>query len=72
MGHDSLVNYFQTNFSLVQHHHWSLSEMESMIPWERYVYIDLLQSFLKEQEQRAKDRENEIKTQMSIANRRRM
>lgn len=72
MGHDSLVNYFQTNFSLMQHHHWSLSEMESMIPWERHVYIDLLQSFLKEQEQRAKDRENEIKTQMSIANRRRM
>lgn len=42
------------------------------MPWERYVYIDLLQSFLKEQEQRVKDRENEMKTQMSLYNRRRM
>ena len=31
------------------------------MPWERYVYIDLLQEHLKEEEKRAKDREQEMK-----------
>lgn len=30
-----------------------------MMPWERYIYIELLQAFLKEEEQKMKDRENE-------------
>lgn len=29
------------------------------MPWERYIYIELLQAFLKEEEQKMKDRENE-------------
>mgnify|MGYP003339538625 CR=1 FL=1 len=72
MGQDSLAAYFKTNFSLMQHHHWSLSETENMLPWERQIYIDLLQDFLKKEEQRLKDLENERKSQMSMANRRRM
>lgn len=72
MGHDNLANHYKTNFGLMQHHKWSLSEMESMMPWERYIYIDLLQDYLREQEQQMKDREAEMKAQMSTANRRRL
>lgn len=43
--------------------------METMLPWERYIYIDLLQSFLKEQEMEAKQRELDHRAQMSTFNR---
>lgn len=72
MGHDSLANHYKTNFGMVQHHKWDLTALESMIPWERYIYVDLLQSFLKEEEKKAKDRELELKTKLQSANRKRM
>jgi hypothetical protein len=49
MAHESLESYYKTNFSLVQHHKWSLSEVESMIPWEREVYIALLKQYIEEE-----------------------
>jgi hypothetical protein len=55
LGYDSLMNHYKTNFALVQHHKYSLSEIENMIPWERMIYIDLLKEFLKEQEQKMRD-----------------
>ena len=36
----------QTNFSLVQHHKYSLSELEDMMPWEREVYVVMLVDYL--------------------------
>lgn len=65
MGHDKLVNYFKTNFSLMQHHHWSLTEIENMMPWERYVYIDLLQQFIDELEKEKQLKEQERKAEMA-------
>jgi hypothetical protein len=38
-GYDSLMNYFKTNFALMQHHKYSLNEIENMIPWERNLFI---------------------------------
>jgi hypothetical protein len=55
----------------MQHHHWSISELENMMPWERYIYIDLLEAFLIEQEKLAKQREQEMKAQIKQAQRRR-
>lgn len=72
MGHEKLATHYKTNFSLMQHHKWSLTEMETMIPWERYIYIDMLQAFLEEEEKKARDRENELKAQMRYATRKRM
>jgi hypothetical protein len=56
-GYESVVNFYKTNFALMQHHKYSLAELENMIPWERYVYIDLLTDFLKKQEQDRRDQE---------------
>jgi hypothetical protein len=64
MGHDKLGNYFKSNFSLMQHHHWSLSEIEAMLPWERYVYMEMLLAYLAEQEKLAKQREQEEKSRI--------
>ena len=53
-GYDTLGNYFQTNFALMQHHKYSLTELDNMIPWERQVYIDMLVQFLEEEKERLK------------------
>ena len=47
MYHDSLENYMQNNFSLLQHHNWSLSDIEDMIPWEKQTYIKMLQKYIE-------------------------
>lgn len=72
MGHDNLANHFKTNFGMVQHHKWSLNDLENMMPWERYVYVEMLHMFLKEEEQKMKDLELERKSQMTTLGRKRM
>jgi len=34
---------------LMQHHKYSLTELENMIPWEREVYVSLLQQYIEEE-----------------------
>jgi hypothetical protein len=55
LGHDSLENYFKTNFAMMQHHKYSLYDIENMMPWERAVYIELLAQHVKEIEERNRD-----------------
>lgn len=55
LGYDKLMNYYKTNFGLMQYHKYSLSEVESMLPWERMIYINLLSAYLKEQEEKQRD-----------------
>jgi hypothetical protein len=50
--YDNLSNYYQTNFALMQHHKYSLTELENMLPWERTIYVDLLVKYLKEEKER--------------------
>ena len=54
MIHMDLENYFRLNFSLMQYHKWSLTEIENLIPWERDVYVGLLQQHLIEEESKQK------------------
>jgi hypothetical protein len=42
---------------MMQHHNYSLNELEEMIPWEREIYIGLLLKYLEE-EKEARDRES--------------
>jgi hypothetical protein len=53
MAHTSLESYYQTNFALIQHHKYSLTELENMMPWEREVYVSLLQSHIEEENLKA-------------------
>ena len=39
----------------MQHHKYSLSELESMIPWEREIYIDMLVQHIKDENERIKE-----------------
>jgi hypothetical protein len=38
----------------MQHHKYSLADLEEMIPWERDIYIVLLINYLQEQNERLK------------------
>ena len=38
----------------MQHHKYSLTEIEAMIPWERDVYVSLLIKYIKEENERKK------------------
>ena len=33
----------------MQHHNYSLSDLENMLPWEREIYVDMLISYIKEE-----------------------
>lgn len=40
----------------MQHHQYSLSDVENMIPWEREIYVTLLMDFIKEEQQKAQQK----------------
>ena len=42
----------------MQHHKYSLTELENMLPWEREVYIGLLQDYIKKENERI-EKENQ-------------
>ena len=42
----------KSNFALVQHHKYSLTELDNMMPWEREVYMGLLSQHIQEENER--------------------
>jgi hypothetical protein len=36
----------------MQHHKYSLTELDNMMPWEREIYVGLLQNWIKEENER--------------------
>lgn len=44
-----LESYFKINFALMQFHKYSLTEIEGLIPWEREIYLTLLQQHIEEE-----------------------
>lgn len=45
-----MMVHYKTNFDLMQHHKYSLTEIDNMIPWEKEVYVNMLVDLIKEQE----------------------
>lgn len=37
---------------MMQHHKYSLTEIENMIPWERDIYVALLRAYVEEENKR--------------------
>ena len=42
------------NFAMMQHHNYSLHDLEHMIPWEREVYVTLLSQWIEQENERVK------------------
>lgn len=47
-----MKNYYETNFAMMQHHKYSLTELENMLPWERNLYVSLLVEYLRQEKER--------------------
>lgn len=47
LSHNTLGGYYSLNFSLMQHHKYSLTEIEDMIPWERDLYVKMLLDYIE-------------------------
>ncbi len=45
----------------MQHHKYSLTELESMIPWERDIYVNLLIQYIEEENQKIKEQQSRTK-----------
>lgn len=41
---------------MVQHHGYSIRELEELIPWERGIYVDLLIQYIEEENRKAEER----------------
>ena len=54
MSHIDLESYFKLNFALMQHHKYSLTEIENMMPWERDIYLGLLNQYIEEENLKAR------------------
>jgi len=52
MAHIDLESYYKVCFSLMQHHKYSLTEIENMMPWERDIYLALLNQYVEEENSR--------------------
>jgi hypothetical protein len=40
----------------MQHHKYSLTELDNMMPWERDIYVAMLVQFIEEENQKLKER----------------
>ena len=49
--HLTLKDYYQIIFSLVQHHKYSISDIENLIPYERDLYFAMLINFIEKQKE---------------------
>jgi hypothetical protein len=38
----------------MQHHKYSLSDLETMIPWERSIYVSMLVQYIEEENEKIK------------------
>ncbi len=59
MNYNNLSNYYSTIFSMKQHHGYSITEIENLIPFERELYLIMLISYLQELEARTQKENNE-------------
>ena len=39
---------------MVQHHKWSLTELEDMMPYERDIYVAMLKNWIEEENEKMK------------------
>jgi len=58
MSNDTLINHYTTNFDLMYHHNFSLTELNNMLPYERSVYIQLLNNYLEQKNLEYQQRRN--------------
>ena len=47
---------------MMQHHKYSLTEIENMMPWEREIYVGLLEKHIKEENEKIEKQNAEARS----------
>ena len=42
---------------MMQHHKYSLTELDNLIPFEKEIYVNLLVSYIEEENERIRDKQ---------------
>ena len=45
----------------MQHHKYSLTELENMLPWEREIYVGMLIQYIKDENEKIKMKQQTLK-----------
>jgi hypothetical protein len=61
LSHNNLANYYSLVFSLAQHHKYSITEIEELVPFERDIYVAMLMDHLEKEKQRNEERAAKMK-----------
>tara|TARA_B100000424_G_C22863318_1_gene459983 strand:+ start:652 stop:795 length:144 start_codon:yes stop_codon:yes gene_type:complete len=40
---------------MIQHHKWSLTELDNMIPFERQIYVEMLSNWIESENERIEE-----------------
>jgi hypothetical protein len=56
LSHNSLANYYSLVFSLAQHHKYSITEIETLMPFERDIYVAMLIDYLEKEKIKNEER----------------
>jgi len=46
----------------MQHHNYSLGDIENMMPWEREIYVQMLIEYIKEENKRREEEQARQRT----------
>ena len=46
---------------MMQHHKYSLEEIENMLPWEREIYVGLLMQYIKDEKEKEKQEQQKMR-----------
>lgn len=56
LAHETLSNHYKSNFELMQNHKYSLADLDEMLPYEREIYVVLLNKMIREKNDAARQR----------------
>jgi len=45
----------------MQHHKYTLADLENMLPWEREIYVDMLIQYIKDENEKTKRKQQQGK-----------
>lgn len=45
---------------MMQHHKYSLTELDNMVPWEREIYVSLLMDHVKKENEKLESQKNKL------------
>ena len=60
----NLKGYYSNMFTLVHQYKYTLTELENMIPWERDMYIGMVNNWVKEETEKLKQQSTESQQEM--------